>query len=139
MTALTAETWRSFYWLCCGAAGFNFILIFFLYPESNFTRPDLDVTADDQMELLRNRQTYEEYEEGPYESLSEEVQLAPSTNNGYTIHKPSCREILFPFSYNADVKWFTIINKPLTLLLHPSVWWGTFVCAITLSPQLILM
>lgn len=137
MTALTAETWRSFYWLCCGAAGFNFILIFLLYPESNFARPGHNVTAD-HMELLRRRQTNEENEVGPDECLAE-VQLAPSTNNGYTIHKPSCREILIPFSYNADVKWFVIINKPLTLLIHPCVWWGTFVCAITLSPQLILM
>ncbi|KKA27175.1 hypothetical protein TD95_004307 [Thielaviopsis punctulata] len=34
-----SNTWRTFSWVCAALAGFNFVAMFFLFPESSYTRP----------------------------------------------------------------------------------------------------
>jgi hypothetical protein len=138
MTSSTAETWRSFSWLCCGAAIFNLILIFFLFPESNFERPELGLT-NDQLTTLQHQQASKEAEQGYIEELLEDVPAASSAPGGYTISTPSIREIMQPVSYNASVNFMKAFIDPLKLLVHPSVLWGILSYAVTLSPQVILM
>ncbi|KAJ5683399.1 hypothetical protein N7462_006564 [Penicillium macrosclerotiorum] len=139
MTSALSDTWHSFMWLCCGVAVFSFLLMFSLFPESNFTRPELDLTID-QLETLHNREAYKEDEaQMPKEELCEEVNQVSSTPDGYNIYTPPLREILSPIAYNAEVNFLNAMIDPLRLLAHPSVCWGIFTYAITLSPQLILI
>ncbi|KAJ5726791.1 hypothetical protein N7493_005818 [Penicillium malachiteum] len=123
MTTELADTWRSFMWLCCGVGGLNFFLIFFLYPESNFTRPELELTTD-ELEMMRNRESFKANENIPQEELCEDVKAAPSTKSDYTTHKPSFREIIPLVSYNTDVNFLKVMFEPLKLLIHPSIWRG---------------
>ncbi|KAJ5605339.1 hypothetical protein N7510_010493 [Penicillium lagena] len=136
MTTLTADTWRSFLWLCCGLAIFNLILIFFLFPESNFSRPELDLTTN-QLETLQNRTRFKEGK--PEEEFCEDTKSVRSASDDYTIYTPSAREILPPVSYDRDVNLLKAMIDPLKLLVHPSVLWGIFTYTITLSPQVILI
>jgi hypothetical protein len=138
MASSTAETWRSFSWLCFGAAIFNLILIFFLSPESNFDRPELDLPVD-QLTTFQHQQASKEAEQVTSEERLEDVPEAPSTPGEYTISTPSMREIMQPVSYNANVNLLKAFIKPLNLLVHPSVLWGILSYAVTLSPQVILM
>ncbi|KAJ5715367.1 uncharacterized protein N7483_012548 [Penicillium malachiteum] len=119
MTTELADTWRSFMCLCCGAGGLNFFLIFSLYPESNFTRPELDLTTD-QLEMMRNRESFKANENIPKEELCEDVKAVPLEQHDYTIHNPSFREILPLVSYNTDVNFLKVMFEPLKLLIHPS-------------------
>ncbi|KAJ5787444.1 hypothetical protein N7457_002434 [Penicillium paradoxum] len=138
MTTRTSETWRSFSWFCFGLAIFNAILIFLCYPESNFTRPELDSTTD-QLETARKGEIHKESEKAPKEEFYEDARVASPTGTGYTIYTPSIWEIIPPFSYNTNVNFLKSMIHPLRLLVHPSVWWGIFIYAITLSPQVIMI
>lgn len=138
MTSSTAETWRSFSWLCCGAAVSNIVLIFFLFPESNFDRPELDLTVD-QLTALQHQQASKEADQVTSEERLEDVPGASSTPAEYTISTPSMLEIIQPVSYNAKVNLLKAFIEPLGLLVHPSVLWGILSYAVTLSPQVILM
>lgn len=138
MTSSTAETWRSFSWLCCGVAIFNLVLIFFLFPESNFDRPELDSTVD-QLTTFQHQQASKEAVQTTSEERLEDVPEASSTPADYTISTPSMIEIMQPISYNVNVNFLRAFIEPLKLLVHPSVLWGILSYAITLSPQVILM
>ena len=136
MTTLTADTWRSFLWLCCGLAIFNLILILSLFPESNFARHERDLTTN-QLETLQNRTMFKEGQ--PEEDFCEDTKYLRSTSDNYTIYTPSAWEILPPVSYDRDVNLLNAMIDPLKLLIRPSVLWGVFTYAIILSPQVILM
>ncbi|CAI7604350.1 unnamed protein product [Penicillium crustosum] len=136
MTTLTADTWRSFLWLCCGLAIFNLILILFLFPESNFARHERDLTTN-QLETLQNQTMFKEGQ--PEEDFCEDTKSLSSTSDNYTIYTPSAWEILPPVSYDCDVNLLNAMIDPLKLLIRPSVLWGVFTYAIILSPQVILI
>lgn len=113
-------------------------MMFFLFPESNFERPELDLTLD-QLTTLHDRQVSKEAEQGISQEQLENAKTAPSRPEEYTISKPSIWEIMQPVSYNAKVNFLKSFVEPLKLLIHPSVLWGIFSYAVTLSPQVILM
>ncbi|KAH7237921.1 MFS transporter [Fusarium solani] len=62
MVEYSPGTWRDFCWLCAALAGFDLLAIYFLYPESSFTRPhptaaeqgtiatDIENTQDQQLD-----------------------------------------------------------------------------------------
>lgn len=130
MVEYSADTWRSFVWLCFALAMFNVHLMVFLFPESNFERPGPHSPAQEL-------QNYPEYKEDTVfvESTAESV-LEEDT---YSIRKPSFREILQLIRWNKEVNFFKALMSPLKLLGYPSLLWAILVYAICLSPQIIMM
>lgn len=112
--------------------------MFFLFSESNFDRPELDMTVD-QLTALQNQQASKEADQVASEELFEDVPAATSTPGDYIISTPSALEIIKPVSYNPNVNFLMSFIEPLNLLVHPSMLWGILSYAITLSPQVILM
>ncbi|KAL4737922.1 major facilitator superfamily domain-containing protein [Aspergillus similis] len=130
MIQYTANTWRSFMWLCLGLAVFNIMLLVFLFPESNFERPELPP----QIEELETATDHKDNATSFFENAPEAPQV-----DGYVIHRPPLKDILRPFRYNKAASLFVAAVSPLKLLAHPSVLWGIFTYGISLSPQIILI
>lgn len=108
----------------------NIVLLVFLFPESNFIRPE----SSPQMQELQAAADIKVEEATVAENASD---MPPE--NEYTVHTPALREILRPIHCNPDLNFFWSLLSPLKLLVHPSIVWGILTYGISLSPQIIMM
>lgn len=79
MVQSTAQTWRSYFWLCAGLAAANLALLFIFYPESNFRRPNFEHDREIEMDLAEDEET-------AIKSNSSFVETVSTDTPGYTIH-----------------------------------------------------
>ncbi|KAL3439839.1 major facilitator superfamily domain-containing protein [Aspergillus insuetus] len=130
MVEYCADAWRSFVWLGFALGMFNALLMVFLFPESNFERPE----PDSPPQQLQN------YQENKEDAVFVEnaAETAPE-GDLYSVRTPSLREILQPIRYNKEASFFKELISPLKLLVYPSLVWAIFVYAICLSPQVIMI
>ncbi|KAL4807920.1 major facilitator superfamily domain-containing protein [Aspergillus unguis] len=128
MVQYTSDTWRSPVWLCLGLAIFNIALLVFLFPESNFERPEFPPQAE-ELEVMDHKDSATCFENAP----------EPPQVDGYVIHRPPLKDVLPPFRYNKAASFFVAVVSPLKLLAHPSVLWGIFTYGTSLSPQIIMI
>ncbi|KAJ5133073.1 Major facilitator superfamily domain general substrate transporter [Penicillium atrosanguineum] len=133
MVQYTAQTWRSYFWLCVGLAAANLVLLFFFCPESNFRRPDCEL--DTQMEL----QHAIDDEELAGKLSSSFVENVSGGNLGYTIHLLPLKERLNLVRYDTSISLLRTFVEPLRLLRHPSVLWTIYAYGCSLSPQIIMI
>lgn len=130
MVQYTSNTWRSFVWLCLAVAVFNILLLVFLFPESNFQRPDVHPHMMQELETVADCKENES-------TFVENVPGAPPDE--YTIHTPSLWDILPLIRYDEQTNFLLALISPLRLLTHPSILWVIFTYGIALSPQIIMM
>lgn len=132
MVQSTAQTWRSYFWLCVGLATVNLALLVFFCPESNFRRPDIEHTREIEMDLAED-------EAAAGKSNSSFVETVPTDSPGYTIHLLPFKERLSLIRYDTSIQFLKALAEPLRLLRHPSVLWAIYAYGCSLSPQIILM
>jgi hypothetical protein len=126
MVQYLPSSWRAFMWLCFALAVADFGLMLFLCPESNFRRPEWDVTAI-RPEATETKATQEVFfEHAPPEEV-------------YTVHRPSFADIIVPVRLDRELKFFWALVAPLRLLTRPAVIWVILLYGCALSPQIILM
>ncbi|KAJ5753290.1 Major facilitator superfamily domain general substrate transporter [Penicillium odoratum] len=88
MVQSTAQTWRSYFWLCVSLAPTNLAFLFFIYPESNFSRPDFEYHSRIEMEPVG-------HEEATEKSKSSFIEDVSTDNLGFTMST-----LLIPPPYN---------------------------------------
>ncbi|KAJ5246777.1 Major facilitator superfamily domain general substrate transporter [Penicillium chermesinum] len=132
MVQYTAQTWRSYFWLCVGLAAANLVLLFFFCPESNFRRPNYE--PDTQMEVHAI-----DDEKLAGESSSSFVENVSGSSLGYTVHLLPLKERLYLVRYDASISFWRTFVEPLRLLRYPSVLWTIYTYGCALSPQIILI
>lgn len=132
MVQSTAQTWRSYFWLCVGLAAANLALIFFFCPESNFRRPDFEHDSQIEIKPIRDEETTEK-------SNASVVENASTDTPEYAIHLLPFKERLSLIRYNPSISFLKTLVDPLLLLRHPSVLWAIYAYGCSLSPQIIMM
>lgn len=132
MVQSTAQTWRSYFWLCVGVAAANLALLFFFYPESNFRRPEFQ--GDNQISMEAGKDV-EAIEKSDYDF----VETVPRADMEYTIHILPFTERLSLIRYDTSISFLKALVNPLALLRHPSVLWAIYAYGCSLSPQIIMM
>ncbi|EAU38173.1 predicted protein [Aspergillus terreus NIH2624] len=132
MVQYLPSTWRAFMWLCCALAVADVGLIFFLCPESNFRRPEWDVTAP-----IRLPATPDGTEETA--GLVEMFMEDPPPAGEYFVHQPALIDIIVPICIDHELNFFSAMVAPLRLLIRPAVIWVILLYGCALSPQIILM
>ncbi|GIJ92141.1 hypothetical protein Asppvi_011117 [Aspergillus pseudoviridinutans] len=126
MVQYLPSSWRAFLWLCFALAVANIALMLFLCPESNFQRPEWDVTAIGP-EATETKAAQEMFlEDAPQEEV-------------YTVHRPSLADIIMPVRLDRELKFFRAMAAPLRLLTRPAVIWVILLYGCALSPQIILI
>ncbi len=143
----TANTWRNGLWLCAGLCGLNIILLFFLYPESNFERkhaheegtgvdlpPKWD-GAEFKPEHLHIEPSLN-HEEQVKEAGIEDITAIHTVN----VSNPSFKEIWFgALQVDHKVNFWKTMLHPIIYLASPSVLWAVVYYGIHLTCQLIMM
>ncbi|KAF7128501.1 hypothetical protein CNMCM5793_003289 [Aspergillus hiratsukae] len=126
MVQYLPSSWRAFLWLCFALAVADIGLMLFLCPESNFRRPEWDVTAigPEATETKAAQEVF--FEHAPPEEV-------------YTVHKPSLADIIMPVRLDRELKFFWAMVAPLRLLTRPAVIWVILLYGCALSPQIILI
>jgi hypothetical protein len=132
MVQSTAQTWRSYFWLCVGLAAANLALLFFFYPESNFRRPEFQHDNQVSMETATDGEAIEK-------SDFDFVETVPRADMEYSIHTLPFIERLSLIRYDTSISFLKELVYPLTLLRHPSVLWVIYAYGCSLSPQIIMM
>ncbi|KAH1547842.1 hypothetical protein KXX57_002236 [Aspergillus fumigatus] len=118
-------SWRAFMWLCFALAVADIGLMLFLFPESNFRRPEWDVPAI-QLEVTETKAAQEMVEHASPEVV-------------YTVHRPPFVDIIVPVRLDRELNLFRAIVMPLRLLTRPAVIWVILLYGCALSPQIILI
>ncbi|KGO56982.1 Major facilitator superfamily domain, general substrate transporter [Penicillium expansum] len=131
MVQSTAQTWRSYFWLCVGLAAVNLVLLFIFCPESNFRRPDFEDDGQIGMKPVGDEEATEKSNTSFVESAS--------TNVEYTVHLLPFKERLSLIRYNDSINFLKALVDPLRLLRHPSVLWAIYAYGCSLSPQIIMI
>ena len=134
-------SWRSYFWLCFAVAMTNFVLMFFLYPESTFHRPEFyekNNESDSDTFIREGCDAFENAFEDKSGKAEDHV-VTDVVHEGYTIYTPSFKDRLTLFRYNREDSLFRLIINPLKLLRHGSVLWAIYTCGCALAPQVILM
>ncbi|KAJ5813309.1 Major facilitator superfamily domain general substrate transporter [Penicillium pulvis] len=132
MVQFTAQTWRSYFWLCVGLAVANLALLVFFCPESNFRRPEFE--NDRELELVSARD-----EEAAEKSDSSFVENVSASSPRYTITLLPFKKRLSLIRYDTSIHFLKALIEPLRLLRHPSVLWAIYAYGCSLSPQIILI
>lgn len=125
MVQYLPTSWRAFMWLCFALAVADIGLMLFLFPESNFRRPEWDVPAI-HLEVTETKAAQEMVEHASPEVV-------------YTVHRPPFVDIIVPVRLDRELNLFRAIVMPLRLLTRPAVIWVIFLYGCALSPQIILM
>ncbi|KAH2061412.1 hypothetical protein KXW21_001184 [Aspergillus fumigatus] len=125
MVQYLPTSWRAFMWLCFALAVADIGLMLFLFPESNFRRPEWDVPAI-QLEVTETKAAQEMVEHASPEVV-------------YTVHRPPFVDIIVPVRLDRELNLFRAIVMPLRLLTRPAVIWVILLYGCALSPQIILM
>lgn len=125
------QTWRDFSWVCAALAGFNLVLIFFVYPESTYYRhPDQSTAmALHNMEKIDGKDTH-------IESL---YHLPQGTQHVDHIEFDWKSFWCGPPRYDHCVSFWQAFYRPFTALLYLDVLWAVFVYGTALAAQIILM
>ncbi|KAH2658082.1 hypothetical protein KXV32_001807 [Aspergillus fumigatus] len=125
MVQYLPTSWRAFMWLCFALAVADIGLMLFLFPESNFRRPEWDVPAI-QLEVTETKAAQEMVEHASPEVV-------------YTVHRPPFVDIIVPVRLDRELNLFRAIVMPLRLLTRPAVIWVILLYGCALSPQIILI
>ncbi|KAF2801514.1 MFS transporter [Mytilinidion resinicola] len=118
--------WVDYVWVCAALAGVNTVGIYFLYPESNFNRPEeslhhVSVTSgdDEKVQVVRT------------ETISRHrVSVVP---------KPWLSIWTSVFTIDPEINILKVAFRPLKMLLRPSVLLATFIYGTSLASQIILI
>ncbi|KAI1840752.1 hypothetical protein JX266_013026 [Neoarthrinium moseri] len=133
------DTWRDFTWLCFGLSLLSFVLIFLLYPESSYQRPQAPGPTDDI--VLRDNNASKSDEEGGFGHSSIQDIMPPSeqSGGGLEIVNISWLKTWSSFiSYNPSISLATAFLRPLALIALPAVVWSALVFGTALGAQVAL-
>ncbi|KAH6953983.1 putative MFS transporter [Ilyonectria sp. MPI-CAGE-AT-0026] len=105
MVEYSPGTWRDFCWLCAALAGFDLLAIYFLYPESSFTRPHPTVPtpAADSVSTPDDEKT------------AEQGAIATNLENAQGHQVEENEDFVVEFSYRQVATSFLHVNKSLSL------------------------
>ncbi len=118
-------------WVSAALAGFNLVMLFLFYPESNYHRPDTDGAP---LALPQSAKL----EASEIEDAHETTQRS-DIRTDYVVDKPLASVWTSYITVDHSVGFFRICIRPLILLLCPDVLFATLLYGVTLAAQLILM
>ncbi|RAQ65988.1 MFS transporter [Aspergillus flavus] len=130
MVQYLSSTWRAFMWLCFALAVADIFLIFFMCPESNFRRPEWDLTSPSGLDTAEA-----EKKNGANDIFFENV----PPEAGYTVRQPSLADMIVPIRVDRDLNFFQAMVAPLRGLTRPAVIWVVLLYGCALSPQIIFI
>ena len=113
--------WRWFAWLSAIITGLNFAAIFFVVPESRFTRIPVEATNSDPIEV------FVDGDKGVATAMMEQLptdQLQARTSG----EKKTFLQNLSLWSGTTKESYFSHFLRPFLLVLYPAVAWATLAC-----------
>jgi hypothetical protein len=119
-------------WVSAAMSGFNLLLLFLFYPESNFQRPDLHdapLVAESKPGALEI-ESANEASPGPRDSGDQAE---------YVVDKRLASVWTTFVTVDHSVNFLKVFLRPFVLLLCPDVLFATLLYGITLASQIILM
>jgi len=119
-------------WVSAALAGFNLVMIFLFYPESNYHRPDTD-GAPLALPPQSAKPEASEIEDANETTQRSDIQM------DYVVEKPLTNVWTSYITVDHSVSFFRICIRPLILLLCPDVLFATLLYGVTLAAQLVLM
>ncbi|KAF2032571.1 putative MFS transporter [Setomelanomma holmii] len=125
--------WVDFIWVCAALAGANIVAIYLLYPESNFTRPNVPVQ---HVPLPGTQSPGCEGEKGDM------VRVEDASRHYVSVVKKPWMSIWKPssiFTINRDVSLPKTFVLPLKMLARPSVLLAVYIYGTSLASQVILI
>lgn len=128
--------WVDYVWVCAALAGCNLVLLYLLYPESNFDRPELP--AQDTLPLPAAPGA-DDLERKPTVFAVEDHNRLERVDTVSVVDKPLTSVWTSFITVDHSVSFFRIVLHPLILLLCPDVLYAIFVYGTALASQIILM
>tara|TARA_R110002003_G_scaffold502_11_gene20124 strand:- start:10033 stop:10479 length:447 start_codon:yes stop_codon:yes gene_type:complete len=125
--------WRDYIWVCAALAGANLVAIYLLYPESNFSRPEIHVHH------VPLASTWSAEPEGGKRDM---MQIEDASRHHVSVVKKPWRSIWKPsaiITINHEVSLLEVSILPIKLLLRPSVLLAVYIYGTSLASQVILM
>lgn len=118
--------------MCAGLLGFNFVMLYFLYPESNFHRPETYEIATAE-EVAGEKQAASAHMEGDIAIVNEGVQHVNHVDISWIKVWTSAVQ------FDRNISFVQAFARPFAFLLYPDVLWAVLVYGTTLGAQIILM
>jgi hypothetical protein len=132
---MVEDSWRNFVWVCAALAGLDLFLIFLVYPESSFVRPEIGAPGE------RRDSTQKEELDGAsqvIETRSEKIGLGQQ-QHGDTV-KVSFPKVWMSFWHrNPMVNLPRAFMLPFVFLGCVPVLWTILVYGGVLASQIIVM
>lgn len=130
--------WRDFVWLCAALAGIDLLGIFFLYPESSFTRPPVSATPLSSTKDVGHKSTDE--------AVGTCDVIENPSHTGQNTHQYSwVVELSYPKVWTSFYRVNPLVNLtkafilPVLFLLSVPVVWTVFLYGGSLASQIIMM
>ncbi|KAI5241796.1 MFS general substrate transporter [Aureobasidium subglaciale] len=147
MVQYSKGSWRDYVWLCAALAGFNLLLLIFLYPESNFNRPSIPhpdtLTEDTETPYtsgeIKGNMKGDTAHLGFVEPGNDQHDTPIGVQHVDHIPVSWSRTCLSFFTVDHHVSLLTVAVRPLVVLIHPAVVWAVFVYGTSLAAQVILI
>lgn len=130
--------WRDFVWLCAALAGIDLLGIFFLYPESSFTRPPVPATSLSNTNDAGHKSADEAV--GTCEVIENHSHTDQKTHHYSWVIELSYPRVWTPFyRVNPLVNLTKAFILPILFLLSVPVVWTVFLYGGSLASQIIMM
>lgn len=130
--------WRDFVWLCAALAGIDLLGIFFLYPESSFTRPPVSATPLSSTKDVGHKSTDE--------AVGTCDVIENPSHTGQNTHQYSwVVELSYPKVWTSFYRVNPLVNLtkafilPVLFLLSVPVVWTVFLYGGSLASQIIMI
>ena len=130
--------WRNFVWLCAALVGIDLLGIFFLYPESSFTRPPIPAASLLDTNDPGNKNIDEA--KGTCDTIEDR-----SRTDHSTYHEDWVVELSYPSIWKSFGRVNPLVNLlkafflPIVFLLSVPVVWTVFLYGCSLASQIIMM
>jgi hypothetical protein len=134
--------WRDFVWLCAALVGIDLLGIFFLYPESSFTRPPIP-----EIEGLREVDKRDPGSKNSDEAgvTCDMVEDLPPRADNTTLHRDWVVQLSYPSIWASFLRVNPLVSLskafiiPIIFLLSAPVVWTVFLYGCSLASQIIMM
>ncbi|SPO07008.1 related to MFS transporter [Cephalotrichum gorgonifer] len=127
--------WIDFAWVCMALSGLNLVLLWLFYPESNFHRPEAEVTGE-VSEVAPVAQKPTTLELDSIEANNSGVERIVTVDTVPTKWMNVWTSLI---TVDGSVNILKVGFRPLVLLLCPDVLFATFLYGTALASQIILI
>lgn len=133
--------WRDYIWVCAALAGANLFAIFFLYPESNFHRPETHQEFSRPEVPVGRSQGNDVESEKSQAGIEDNIRRVDtlSRHRVDVVKKPWMSIWTTFITVDEKISLMSAFTGPLVMLAKPAVLLATFLYGIALASQVIIM